>query len=151
MTKRTKTISPNPDLRSRGHNLKKLFKINLAKSILGWRGFKFVQTKGQVLFQEGDNNEVEIANSKLQVRNLKIHWVNLYQTWPKVALVEGDCSFSEIRWCPLNQSYGIIIALLKYVYWWDCFPLIRWTMWPMGILFFSFPQADVKSFKVSDP
>ena len=36
---------------------------NLAQNILGWRGFQYVQMKGHILFQGGDN--YEIANFRI--------------------------------------------------------------------------------------
>ena len=53
-----KTSSPEP--------LSK-FQPNLAQSILGWRGFKFIQMKGFRFFKRGDNNEM----MKIHCRNLK--------------------------------------------------------------------------------
>ena len=90
-------------------------------------------------FPSGDDNQIVI-----------IHWWNwkLFfsrttgqistklgrkHSWEKGIQVfanKGLFSFSNRT---LNQCYGIIKPLCRYVYWLELF--LRWVMWPMGLLF----------------
>ena len=80
------------------------FQLNLAQSILGWRGFKFVHMKGPP-FSRKDNYEIV----KIHWRNLKNlllqnHWVNFNQTWHKVSLGEGDLNLFKWRAPPFSKG-----------------------------------------------
>ena len=90
-------------------------------------------------FPSGDDNQIVI-----------IHWWNwkifFFRTtgqistklgrkhsWEKGIQVfanKGLFSFSNRT---LNQCYGIIKPLCRYVYWLELF--LRWVMWPLGLLF----------------
>ena len=66
------------------------FQPNLAQSILGWRGLKFVQMKGPP-FPRGDNyTNSENILTKFKNLLLKNHWANFNQTWHKASVGEGD-------------------------------------------------------------
>ena len=73
------------------------FQPNLAQSILGWRGFKFVQMKGPALFQ-GEIITQIVKNRLTKFKNLLLqnHWANFNQTWHKASVGEGDsCLFKR--------------------------------------------------------
>ena len=71
---------------------------NLAKNILGWRGFKSVQMKVFAL-PRGDNYK----KAKILWRNLfkslllQNHWTNFNQTWHNASLGEEDSSLFKRR------------------------------------------------------
>ena len=108
------------------------FQPNLAQSILGWRGFKFVQMKDQTLLQ----GEIITKITKIHWRNIKNlllqnNWANFNQFWRKASLGEDSnektISYHKVNifFFFLNQRYDIIDL--------NCF--LRWAMWPMGLLF----------------
>ena len=92
---------------------------------------KFVQMKGNALFQ------VEILwnskNTLMKFKNLILwnHWANINQTWRKASMGEGvlkvlqirTIQFSKRRSCFFsllaNQHNAIIISLPKCVYWFE--------------------------------
>ena len=67
------------------------FQPNLAQTILGWRGFKFVHRP----FPRGDfSRSVKLYWKYLKNLLLQNHWANKYfiQTWHNAFLDEGDSS-----------------------------------------------------------
>ena len=105
------------------------FQPNLAQSILGWRGFKFVQMKGTALFQ-GEiitkywkyidkikkiffSRTTEPISTKLGTKH---PWVKGIQ----ISLNEEPINspiINNVFFSSLNQSYDIIIC----VYWFELF------------------------------
>ena len=81
------------------------FQPNLAQSILELRQFKFVQMKGPVLFQGGDNYEIaKIHRWNLKIFFLQNHLANFNQTWHKASLGEGDASLFKRRTPPISKG-----------------------------------------------
>ena len=82
------------------------FQPNLAKSFLGWRGFKFVQMKCFPLFQG------EIVKKLLKCiddyKNLLLqnYWANSNQTWHKSSLGQGYIRLFKWRAPPLSYIYN---------------------------------------------
>ena len=78
------------------------FQPNLAQTILGWRGFEFVQMEGSALFQ----GEI-IANIhwwKFKNFLLQNHWANFNQTYHKASLDEEDSSLFKWRAPPFSKG-----------------------------------------------
>ena len=59
------------------------FQPNLALSILGLRGFKFVQMKGPAFFQ---GEMIKKRENNLKNLLLQNHWANFNQTWQKASM-----------------------------------------------------------------
>ena len=94
------------------------FQPNLAQSILGWRGIKFVQMKGHAPFQRGDNSEIVNIHWKL----LKIFFsrtsgpistkLGTEHSWVKgiqVCSSQGPCP------SPRGDNSKIVKLYLKYL------------------------------------
>ena len=97
------------------------FKIYFARSILGWREFKFVQIKWPTLFQGEIISKKWNYIDKFKNLLLRNHWANFNQRHNSF-LGEGDSSLFKWRTIQfskicLNQRYDIIIC----VYWLSCF------------------------------
>ena len=91
------------------------FQPNFAQSILGWRGFKFVQMKGPAFSKGRQLRNSQNTLTKLKNPLLQNHWANFSQTCHNV-LGEGDSSLYKRRPPPFprRNNYKIV-----KIHWWN--------------------------------
>ena len=102
----------------------------MAKSILGWRGFKFVQMKGSCLFQGEIIRKLRKYIDKFEKSS------SFSQTWHKSSLGQGYIRFikwgappfSKGRWLRKSENTSTkILNLLLLNYWVSFIIYIQWS------------------------
>ena len=118
------------------------FQPNLAQSIFGWRGFKFVQMIDHIFFREKIPGNIEIAKyilTRFRSLFLQNQRDNFNKTVHKASLVKGNSIL--LKWKAtllskkkmirtLNQLAFIIMALFRLIYCLELFPTMSFCHIP---------------------
>ena len=83
------------------------FQANLAQSIHGWRGLKFVQMKSPALFQGEIITNSKNILTKLKNLLLKNHFTYFNQTLHNTSWNKGDKSLFKWIYFPRGDNYAI--------------------------------------------